>query len=368
VSLCSFFVLTPALAGPHYQKVFAGGYCMPLCKYPKSEGPVDRSDNELLAPDLLKLYSGMTLIRQAEQRLAELFSDGEIPGFIHLSIGQEAVPVGIAAALQPGDTLASNHRGHGHAIAKGMDPARFFMEVMGRREGYCGGRGGSMHVADMSVGMLGANGIVGAGLSIAVGSALAHKVRKTGYIASVFFGDGALAEGILHESFNLAALWKLPILFVCENNGWSEFSPASRQIVTDAPRIARSFAIPCESVDGNDVIAVRAVALTAVAAIRKGAGPFLVECKTMRVRGHFEGDAQKYRDAAEMAAAERADPIRHIKAYLRRLGVSDSEIAAAAAEATRRVSEAVATARAGTLPQPSEVLADVYAVTSKACP
>jgi TPP-dependent pyruvate/acetoin dehydrogenase alpha subunit len=361
--------LTPALAGLHYQKLFAGGCRMPPRKDPKSGAPVDRSDNELLPSDLLKLYGDMTLIRHAEQRLAELFADGEIPGFIHLSIGQEAVPVGIAAALQPGDTLASNHRGHGHAIAKGMDLARFFMEVMGRREGYCGGRGGSMHVADMSVGMLGANGIVGAGLSIAVGSALGHKVRKTGYIASVFFGDGALAEGVLHESFNLAALWKLPILFVCENNGWSEFSPASRQIVTDALRIASSFAIPCESVDGNDVVAVRMAALTAVAAIRNGAGPFLIECKTTRMRGHFEGDAQKYRDAAEIAEVERADPIRRFETYLRQRGMADSETAAAAAaEATRRVSEAVAMARAGTLPQPSEVLAGVYAVSSKASP
>ena len=185
------------------------------------------------------------------------------------------------------------------------------------------------------------------GLSIAVGSALGHKVRKTGYIASVFFGDGALAEGVLHESFNLAALWKLPILFVCENNGWSEFSPASRQIVTDAPRIASSFAIPCESVDGNNVVAVRMAALTAVAAIRNGAGPFLIECKTTRMRGHFEGDAQKYRDAAEIAEVERADPIRRFETYLRQRGMPDSEIAAAAAEATRRVFAAVATARAG---------------------
>ena len=153
---------------------------------------------------LLQLYASMRLIREVEQRLSLLFSDGEIPGFIHLSIGQEAVAAGIAAALQPHDTLASNHRGHGHALAKGLDVSRFFLEIMGRSEGYCGGRGGSMHVADMSVGMLGANGIVGAGLPIAVGSALAHQLRKTGGIACVFFGDGALAEGALHESFNLA--------------------------------------------------------------------------------------------------------------------------------------------------------------------
>ena len=323
-------------------------------------------EEELLAPDALLLYSGMLVIRAAEQRLAELFSDGEIPGFIHLSIGQEAVPVGVAAALRPSDTLASNHRGHGHAIAKGLDLGRFFLEIMGRSEGYCGGRGGSMHVADMSLGMLGANGIVGAGLSIAVGSALGHQLRKTGNIATVFFGDGALAEGVLHESFNLAALWKLPILFVCENNGWSEFSPASRQIATDALSIAKSFAIPCERVDGNDVVAVRAAATAAVAAVRAGNGPFLLECKTTRVRGHFEGDAQKYRDAADLAAVEHADPIRRLEAKLQTLGVPDSAMAAAAAEATRRVSDAVATARAGTPPAPSEALAGVYTETAKA--
>src|SRR5271156_4463003 len=175
------------------------------------------------AAELLRLYAEMRLIREVEQRLSVLFGDGEIPGFIHLSIGQEAVAVGIAAALQRHDTLASNHRGHGHALAKGLDVSRFFLEILGRSEGYCGGRGGSMHVADMSVGMLGANGIVGAGLSIALGSALAHRTLGRPAIAVAFFGDGALAEGLLHECLNLAAVWRLPLLFVCENNGWGEF-------------------------------------------------------------------------------------------------------------------------------------------------
>jgi acetoin:2,6-dichlorophenolindophenol oxidoreductase subunit alpha len=330
--------------------------------------PVNRTDTGLLASELLKLYAGMRLVREVEQRLAELFSDGEIPGFIHLSIGQEAVPIGIASALQPGDTLASNHRGHGHAIAKGLDLARFFLEIMGRQEGYCRGRGGSMHVADMAVGMLGANGIVGAGVPIAVGSALAHQLRKTGNIASVFFGDGALAEGVLHESFNIAALWKLPILLVCENNGWSEFSPASQQIAANAPGLAGAFGIKSQTVDGNDVIAVRNAALAAVTAIRNGNGPVLIECKTTRVRGHFEGDSQKYREASELEGFERVDPIKRAEAMLRKLGVEDAEITAPAAEATRRVSEAVATARAGTLPQPSEALADVYSARAELRP
>jgi acetoin:2,6-dichlorophenolindophenol oxidoreductase subunit alpha len=310
--------------------------------------------------ELLRLYAGMRLIREVEQRLSVLFGDGEIPGFIHLSIGQEAVATGIAAALQPHDTLASNHRGHGHAIAKGLDVSRFFLEIMGRSEGYCGGRGGSMHVADMSVGMLGANGIVGAGLPIAVGSALAHRVRKTGGIACVFFGDGALAEGALHESFNLAALWKLPLLFVCENNGWSEFSPASRQLAAEPSKLAEAFGIPTERVDGNDVMAVRAAAMAAVAAIRAGGGPFLVECKTTRVRGHFEGDPQKYRDPGEFEDIGRNDPIKRTADELRALGVADAPIAAADEAARRRVDEAVVAARAGTAPVPAAALADVY--------
>lgn len=310
--------------------------------------------------DLLRLYANMRLIREAELRLSKLFGDGEIPGFIHLSIGQEAVAVGIAAALKPVDTLASNHRGHGHALAKGLDLPRFFLEIMGRNEGYCRGRGGSMHVADMSVGMLGANGIVGAGLPIAVGSAFAHQLRKTGGIACVFFGDGALAEGVLHESFNLAALWKLPILFVCENNGWSEFSPASKQLATQPASLARAFGIPTETVDGNDVVAVSEAAVAAVEAVRSGAGPYLIECKTTRVRGHFEGDPQKYRDAAEFEEIGRRDPLKRAEDELRKLGVQEADIAAAGDAAKRRVDEAVAAARAGTAPPPAAALADVY--------
>lgn len=318
--------------------------------------------------ELLRLYTDMRLIREVEQRLSLLFGDGEIPGFIHLSIGQEAVAVGVAGALRPDDTLASNHRGHGHAIAKGLDLARFFLEIMGRREGYCGGRGGSMHVADMSVGMLGANGIVGAGLPIAVGSALAHQLRKTGAIACVFFGDGALAEGVLHESFNMAALWKLPILFVCENNGWSEFSPAARQLATEPTKLAETFKIAAERVDGNDVLAVRAAAVSAIEAVRAGGGPRLIECTTTRVRGHFEGDPQKYRDPGEFDEIGRKDPLTRAADALRALGVTQGEIAAVDEGACRRVDQAVAAARAGTAPEPAAALADVYSPSASRNP
>jgi pyruvate dehydrogenase E1 component alpha subunit len=225
-----------------------------------------------------------------------------------------------------------------------------------------------MHVADMSVGMLGANGIVGAGLPIAVGSALAHQLRKTGAIACVFFGDGALAEGVLHESFNMAALWRLPILFVCENNGWSEFSPAARQLATEPSKLAGTFEIPAERVDGNDIVAVRAAALSAIETVRAGGGPRLVECKTTRVRGHFEGDPQKYRDAGEFDEIGRKDPLTRAAGELRAMGVPDGEIATIDEVARRRVDEAVAVARAGTAPAPEAALADVYSPKSSRAP
>lgn len=311
--------------------------------------------------DYLHLLHTMRLIRETESRLAQLFADGEIPGFIHLSVGQEAVAAGVVSALQRGDTLASNHRGHGHAIAKGIDLDRFFLEIMGKAEGICKGRGGSMHVADMAVGMLGANGIVAAGLPIAIGSALAHQVRQTGNISAVFFGDGALAEGALHESFNLAAIWKLPVLFVCENNGWSEFSPTSRQFAADAVRLAGAFAIPGTSVDGNDVLAVAAAARELVGAIRAGGGPRLLECRTHRVRGHFEGDPQKYRDQKDIAAADDHDPIALLERRASDHGVAAGEIESVRRSAEERVRSAVARARSGSAPSFEAALSEVYA-------
>jgi TPP-dependent pyruvate/acetoin dehydrogenase alpha subunit len=312
------------------------------------------------AASTLDLLRTMRLIREAELRLAQLFADGEVPGFIHLSVGQEGVAAGVCAALRPTDTLASNHRGHGHALAKGLDLERFFLEVMGKAEGMCKGRGGSMHVADAGVGMLGANGIVGAGLPIAVGSAFAHQVKRNGNVATVFFGDGALAEGSMHESFNLASIWKLPVLFVCENNGWSEFSPTSRQLAGDPCALALSHRIEAHSVDGNDVEAVYDATRTLVDEIRSGNGPRFLECRTTRVRGHFEGDPQKYRDAADAARSE-DDPIGRLERRLAADGVSAADIKSVEADAIQRVNAAVARARAGSSPAFDAALRDVYA-------
>jgi TPP-dependent pyruvate/acetoin dehydrogenase alpha subunit len=308
----------------------------------------------------IELLHSMLLIREAETRLAQLFADGEIPGFIHLSVGQEAVAAGVTSALRPSDTVASNHRGHGHAIAKGLDLDRFFLEIMGKAEGVCKGRGGSMHVADMSVGMLGANGIVAAGLPIAVGSALSHQVRRSGGIAAVFFGDGALAEGVLYESLNLASIWKLPVLFVCENNGWSEFSPTSRQFSGAAIAIAGALAIPARSIDGNDVLEVAEASRGLVAEIRAGDGPRFLECRTHRVRGHFEGDPQKYRDAGDLDAATRRDPIVRLEERLRQRGVTLAEIEEHRQAVQDRVAQAVAKGRQGTNPNFPLALDEVY--------
>ncbi|MDF2368978.1 MAG: thiamine pyrophosphate-dependent dehydrogenase E1 component subunit alpha [Sneathiella sp.] len=319
-----------------------------------------KSDNSVPISQLLEFYERMLLVREAENRLSKLFADGEVPGFIHLSVGQEAVCVGVTSALETRDTLASNHRGHGHALSKGVELNSFFLEVMGKEEGICGGRGGSMHVADMSVGMLGANGIVGAGIPLAVGSALAHQVQENGAIAVAFFGDGALAEGVLHESFNLAALWKLPILFVCENNGWSEFSPTGRQFNANVRELAGVFGIPSAFVDGDDVLAVNEAASELVTAIRAGEGPYVLECVTHRVRGHFEGDPQKYRAESEINSLPDHDPITKLETIISKRRIPKKEVVAIRGTIEARINAAVEAGRGGNAPDFSRAKADVY--------
>lgn len=292
--------------------------------------------------------------------LSRLFADGEIPGFIHLSIGQEAVAAGVCSALKAGDTVATNHRGHGHVLARGIDLEEFFMEIMGKAGGICAGRGGSMHVADMRLGIIGANGIVGAGIPIALGSALAHSTRGTDAVAVAFFGDGAMAEGVLHETINMAALWRLPLLLVCENNGWSEFSPTSRQFVAKLELIAKAFDVSHRLLDGNDADAVSAGAAAAVAQLRSGKGPEIFECITQRVRGHYEGDSQKYRAAEELGAVDEGDPIKRILVALEAAGVEGRDLAAIDEEVEIQVSNAIARARADAEPAFDAALGGVY--------
>ena len=327
----------------------------------KDSAAAPSNDGPILDHDALRgLYGKLVLIRRAEERLAELFADGEIPGFIHLSIGQEAVSVGVMDALTPDDTVASTHRGHGHAIAKGLPLDGFFAELLGKENGLCKGRGGSMHVADLSIGMLGANGIVGAGLSIALGSALAHKTLDRDLIAVAFFGDAATAEGLLHECLNLASLWKLPLLLVCESNGWGEFLPTSKQVAFDLKALSSAYDIPFHTVDGNDVAAVSTRANSIVALIRDGGGPVLLECRTTRFRGHYEGDAQKYRDPSDIESLRARDPLTITEAQLVQHDVAKEDLETMRADIDRRINIAISKAREGTQPVFDDALHDVY--------
>ena len=307
-----------------------------------------------------RLYRMVLTIRRVEEALAGLLAEGLIPGFIHLSIGQEAVAAGVMDALTDADTITSTHRGHGHAVAKGMPLDAFFAELLAKDAGACRGRGGSMHVADISKGMLGANGIVAAGMPIALGSALAHKTlaHKTSKgddaVAVAFFGDGAMAEGLLHECLNLARLWDLPVLFVCENNGWGEFLPTAQQIVFTLDRLAAAHGIPYVAVDGNDVAAVAVKAAEVVASVRKG-GPAILECHTTRVGGHYEGDPQRGRDPADKAANAARDPLIAARAALPK-----PDAAKIAAEVAAEIAAAIAFARAASEPKWEDAAAAVY--------
>ncbi|QND44397.1 thiamine pyrophosphate-dependent dehydrogenase E1 component subunit alpha (plasmid) [Rhizobium lusitanum] len=323
----------------------------------------DTSRQVVKTDTLQGIYRMMLLIRRAEETLQKLFLDGKVPGFLHLSIGQEAVAAAVSSCLGARDTVSSNHRGHGHTIAKGVALEGFFAEILGKATGLCKGRGGSMHVADLKIGMLGANGIVGAGIPITTGSALALKLQGEGHIAAVYFGDGALAEGVVHECFNIAKLWSLPVLFVCENNGWSEFSPTDRQLATSLRQMATAYGISYDEVDGNDARDVRASAEAAISGMRSEARPAILECRTTRVRGHFEGDKQDYRHADEAAEMAARDPLLVTRRQLKSEGVADDWFAGLAETVEAEIDTALAAAFAAPEPNPNDILADVYTVS-----
>jgi pyruvate dehydrogenase E1 component alpha subunit len=318
-----------------------------------------QKENPMNIAVLSQLHESMLTIRACETALVKLFASGDVPGFIHLSHGQEAVAVGVCSALGNLDTLVTTHRGHGHVLARGIPLDGFFKELMGRSTGICKGRSGSMHVADLSIGVLGANGIVGASLPIALGSALAHQVRKTGGVAVAFFGDGAMAEGVLHESLNMAALWQLPMIFACENNGWSEFSPTDQQFSGSLKGLASAFNIKHSKVNGNDLEAV-ADASDMARAYAGSSGPIILECMTTRFRGHFEGDAQKYRVQSEIDEFDKKDPINQLAKKLTRLGVSGELMEEMSLRVEERVSAAIDEARVAPLPEFGLALQDVY--------
>lgn len=262
----------------------------------------------------------MVTIRQFETMAMEYFAAGRIPGFIHLSIGQEASAVGVCSTLRKDDYISTTHRGHGHIIAKGADLHRMTAELFGKVTGYCKGKGGSMHVADFSLGILGANGVVAGGLPIMTGAGLSIKLRKTDQVAVVFFGDGAANRGPVHEAMNMAAIWKLPVIFVVENNQFASTTPQSYACaVADICTRASAYGIPGVSVDGNDVLGVRESTAEAVARARAGKGPSFLENKTYRLRGHYEGDPQKYRSPEEVAYwQKKKDPIERLAKTLKK--------------------------------------------------
>ncbi len=306
----------------------------------------------------LNYYRAMQRIRNLEERLIELNEDGAIPGFMHLSLGQESVPVALSAHLRDEDTITLTHRSHAQAIAKGMAPSALLAELLGLDNGICRGRGGSMHLADTSIGILGANGIVGAGLPIAAGSALAHKLDRSDNISTAYFGDGALAEGVFHECFNLCALWTLPCLFVCENNGWSEYSPSDSQFRGSLKQLAAAFGIDYHFIDGADVVALAEIAGQLVSSIRSTSNPQILEVSVVRLHGHHAGDTQAYRDADDLAAAKLRDPITLLRARLLEAGLQSS-IEKIDTAVGKEINAALATARTGSAPNFS--LTEVYA-------
>jgi acetoin:2,6-dichlorophenolindophenol oxidoreductase subunit alpha len=314
------------------------------------------------AGTLRSLYRTMLTIRLFEQRVAREFRTGEIPGFVHMYIGEEAVAAGVCANLGDDDYVTSTHRGHGHCIAKGCDMGRMMAEIYGREDGLCRGRGGSMHIADFSRGMLGANAIVGGGIALATGAGLASSVRGSGQVAVAFFGDGAANQGVLHESLNLAAIWKLPVLYVCENNGFAESTPvAYATSVEDVASRASAYGIPGVVADGTDVLDVYQAAHTAVARARAGEGPTLLEVKTHRFMGHFEGDPDRYRGDDEREATRQRDALAALHDRLLSEGhATDGDLDALGLELEDAVTQAVEFARASPFPDPAGLERYVY--------
>jgi 2-oxoisovalerate dehydrogenase E1 component len=334
---------------------------------PVTVTPAALDTPELPAESLLEAYGRMTLIRVFEERVSELYRDSEVPGFVHLSIGQEASAVGACWPLDVTDVITSNHRGHGHCLAKGLAPEPMMAELLARATGTNKGLGGSMHIADPDLGIFGANGIVAAGVPIAGGAALAaqlrSKTRADGHLGVVvsFFGDGAVAQGAFHEAANLAALWQLPIVFFCENNGYAEFSPIADQHPVPMSARAAGYGLDYVSVDGNDVEAVIATMTDVVARIRRGSGPVFVEATTYRWHGHYEGDPEKYRSKDELAEWQQRDPLVIARARLLGRGVEPERLDRIEERVRARIEAAVEAARQAPPPDISVLRSSVYA-------
>ena len=309
---------------------------------------------------LRDFFREMLLIRRFEEKVEERFRAGELPGFLHVAIGQEAVAVGVCRALEDGDVIASTHRAHGHTLAKGTHPNELMAELYGKLEGCSHGYGGSMHLYDVERGNLGANAVVGGGLPAITGAALAFKLRDEPRVAVAFFGDGATNIGTFHESLNLAQLWRVPALFVLEDNGWAESTPASQQLpIDDLSKRADAYGMRAVHVDGQDVEAVHRATVEALAHAREGHGPVFLHVRTYRLTGHYVGDPQVYRPKDELPRLrETEDPITKLR---ERLGLSDEEYEQMDREAHEMVEASVEFAKAGTDPKPEDALKNVYA-------
>ncbi|RJS70166.1 pyruvate dehydrogenase (acetyl-transferring) E1 component subunit alpha [Candidatus Bathyarchaeota archaeon] len=309
------------------------------------------------------MYRKMFEIRSFEEKVFELYAQNMVPGTIHLYAGEEAVAVGVCSNLRKDDYITSTHRGHGHCIAKGADPKRIMAEILGKKTGYCKGKGGSMHIADFKVGMLGATAVVGAGIPIAMGAGLSIKLRGTDQVVACFFGEGASNQGTFHEGINMAAIWKLPVIFVCENNLYAMGTRQSRvMLIENIADRAASYGIPGVTVDGNDVLAVYEAAREAVERARRGEGPTLIECKTYRHKGHSRVDPAKYRPKEEVEEWLRKDPIKRLREKLLQTNVlAEEEIQRVEEEVSAEIEEAVKFAVESPYPAPEEALEDVYA-------
>ncbi len=318
----------------------------------------------LSSADVMRMYHRMWMIRKFEEAAGSLYTQGKVKGGIHASIGQEGVAVGVAFALEAGDFITSTHRGHGHHIAKGADLRRLMAEILGRETGCCKGRGGSMHVADFSIGSLGAYAVVGAGVPVAVGAALSLTLQKIQNVVAAFFGDGALGQGTVYESFNLASIWKLPVIFVCERNQYAVSTRTAHSVATtNLIPLAADFGMRGLRTDGKDVIATYAAAKEAADAARCGKGPLILECVTYRVAGHYFGEPQVYRTKEEVEEARRlCDPITYCGRTLREIyGLSAEELKTAEKDAEAEVEAAVAFALASPPPDPDSFAEYVYA-------
>jgi TPP-dependent pyruvate/acetoin dehydrogenase alpha subunit len=309
----------------------------------------------------LQLYKTMQRIRSFEMAVIELFARGKIPGFLHTYVGEEAVAAGVCAVLRPEDKIISTHRGHGHLIAKGGRLDLMMAELFGRRTGYCKGKGGSMHIAEPDLGMLGANAIVGAGTVIINGAALTAQYLGKDEVAVAFFGDGASNTGSFHEALNMAAVWNLPSIFVCENNAYAESTPQTyHQRVEDVAARAVGYGMPSSIVDGNDPGAVYLAAKEAVARARSDGGPTLIEAKTYRIRGHYEGDPEIYRTKEEVEAWKKKCPIERWRKVLLDRGVPAETIEEIDTRIDQELKEAVAFAEESPLPDPAEARSDIF--------